>query len=55
MEPRAITTHSSILAWEILWTEELSRLHSMRLHELDMTEQLNNNKTSSRDEALTPT
>ena len=23
------TTHSSILAWKILWTEELGRLHSM--------------------------
>ena len=24
-----MTTHSSILAWEILWTEELGRLESM--------------------------
>ena len=25
----AMATHSSILAWEIPWTEELSRLQSM--------------------------
>ena len=28
--------HSSILAWEILWTEEPSGLRSMELQELDM-------------------
>ena len=30
--------HSSILAWEIPWTEEPGRLYSMGLQELDMTE-----------------
>ena len=32
-----MTTHSSILAWQIPWTEELSRLQSMGLQDLDMT------------------
>ena len=26
-----IATHSSVLAWEIPWTQELDRLQSMRL------------------------
>ena len=26
-----ISTHSSILAWKVLWTEEPGRLQSMRL------------------------
>ena len=30
--------HSSILAWEILWTEEPGRLQSTGLQESDMTE-----------------
>ena len=30
-------THSSILVWEILWTEEPVRLQSMGLQESDMT------------------
>ena len=29
--------HSSILAWEISWTEDPGRLYSMGLHESDMT------------------
>ena len=28
---KGIATHSSILAWRILWTEELGRLQSMEL------------------------
>ena len=28
---KEIATHSSILAWEILWTEEASRLQSLGL------------------------
>ena len=32
---KEIATHSSILAWEIPWTEECSE--SMELQELDMT------------------
>ena len=38
---KEMTTHSSILAWRILWTEELSGLHTvLDLKELDMTEPL---------------
>ena len=36
-----MATHSSILAWEILWAEEPGGLQSMGLHALDRTEQLN--------------
>ena len=32
-----MATHSSILAWEILWTEEPGGLHSMGSQELDTT------------------
>ena len=32
-----MATHSSILDWKIPWTEELCRLQTMRLQELDMT------------------
>ena len=36
-----MATHSSILAWEILWTEEPGRLYSpWGCKELDTTEQL---------------
>ena len=33
-----MATHSSILTWEIPWTEEPGRLQSMGSQELDMTE-----------------
>ena len=36
-----MATHSSIVAWRILWTEEPGRLQSMGLQELDTTQQLN--------------
>ena len=36
-----MATHSSILVWKILWTEEPGRLQSMGLQVLDVTEQLN--------------
>ena len=36
---KEMATHSSILAWRIPWTEELSRLPSMGLKR-DMTERL---------------
>ena len=39
---KEMATHSSILAWEILWTEKAGRLSLWSLKELDMTEQLNN-------------
>ena len=34
---KEMSTHSSILAWEIPWTEEPGRLQSMALKELDTT------------------
>ena len=34
---KEIATHSSILPWEIPWTEEQSRLQSMGSQESDMT------------------
>ena len=34
---KELATHSSMLAWEIPWAEELSSLQSMDLKELDMT------------------
>ena len=34
----SMTTHSSILAWRIPWTEEPDRLQSMGNKESDMTE-----------------
>ena len=34
---KEMATRSSILAWEIPWTEEPGRLQSMGLQELDMT------------------
>ena len=40
---KKMTTHSSILAWEISWTEEPG-VYSPRDHkDTDMTYQLNNN------------
>ena len=38
---KEIGTHSSILAWEIPWTEEPSRLQSKGSQELDTTRGLN--------------
>ena len=35
---KEMATHSSILAWEILWTEEPGRVKSMVAKELDRTE-----------------
>ena len=35
-----VATHSSILAWEILWTEEPGGLQSMGSQRIGMTEQL---------------
>ena len=34
---KELATHSSILAWEIPWTEEPGRLQSMEPRELDTT------------------
>ena len=38
---KEMATHSSILAWEMLWTEEPGRLPSTGCKEPDTTEQLN--------------
>ena len=35
---KGMATHSCILAWRILWTEEPDRLQSMEYKESDMTE-----------------
>ena len=34
-----MATHSSILAWEITWTEEPDRLQSLGLHDLSTKQQ----------------
>ena len=34
---KEMATHSSILAWRILWTEEPGRLQSMGVQKLDRT------------------
>ena len=34
---KEMTSHFNILAWEIPWTQELSRLQSMQSQELNMT------------------
>ena len=39
-----MATHSSILAWEILWTEDPGGLQSMESKESDMTQQLSQNQ-----------
>ena len=41
---KEMETHSSILAWRILWTEELGRLQSTQMQEWDITYRLNNNR-----------
>ena len=41
---KEMVIHSSILAWEIPWTEEHAGLQSMGSQESDMTSWLNNNK-----------
>ena len=46
---KEMATHSSILAWEIPWTEEPGRLQSMGSQESDMTWQLNNNNKGQGD------
>ena len=38
-----MATHSRILAWKILWTEDTDGLQSMGHKESDMTEQLSMN------------
>ena len=47
-----IATHSSILAWEIPWTEEPGGYSSWVTKESDITEGLNNNNENSYIDAL---
>ena len=52
---KEMAAHSSILAWEILWTEEPGRLHTVHgvAKRLDMTEQpYNNNNNNNRENSL---
>ena len=44
---KELATHSSILAWEIPWTEEPGGLQSMGLQELDMTKRLNHTSSDT--------
>ena len=37
---KKMETHSSILAWEIPWTDEPTRVHSMESKDSDTTERL---------------
>ena len=41
-------SHSSILAWEIPWTDDPGGLQSLRLHELDTTKQLNHHHSGMK-------
>ena len=40
---KEMATHSSILAWEIPWTEDRGRLQSLGSQRSDTTERVNNN------------
>ena len=40
---KEMATHSSVLAWEVPWTEEPGGLQSMGSQESDMTEHTRNN------------
>ena len=42
-----MVTHSSVLAWRILWMEETGRLQSMGRKELDTTERLTHTQAFS--------
>ena len=44
---KEMATHSSILAWDISWTEEPGRLQSMGLQRV-RTEQLNHNNSNAQ-------
>ena len=43
---KEIATHSSILAWEIPWTEEAGGQQSMGSQESDMTERINHHMSA---------
>ena len=42
---KRMATHSSILAWRILWTEEPAKLQSTESQRVDMTERLTHTYT----------
>ena len=44
---KEMATYSTILAWEIPWTEESGALQSMGRKRVDMTQQLNNNSETA--------
>ena len=44
---REMATHSGILAWKILWTEELGGLQSMRLQSQTRLKRLNSSSSRS--------
>ena len=46
---KEMATHSSILAWRILWTEEPGGLQSVGLQESDTTWQLNHHQYFSKE------
>ena len=50
---KEMATHSSILAWKILWTEKPGGLQSMGLEELDPAEQLNHHHSISTNQENT--
>ena len=47
-----MATHSSMLAWRIPWTEDPAGLQSMGCKELEVTDQLNNNKSGFPDSSI---
>ena len=49
-----MATHSSILAWEIPWTEDPGGLQSLGHKELGMIERLNNNDVFQCTQSLDP-
>ena len=46
---KEMTIHSSILAWEILWTEEPGVLQSMGSQRVRHNKPLNNNNKTGKD------
>ena len=51
---KKMATHSSILAWEIPWTEDPGGLQSLGHKELGMIERLNNNDVFQCTQSLDP-
>ena len=49
-----MASHSSILVWEIPWTEEPGRPQFMESQKSDTTEQLNNNNNNNNNKNRIP-